>query len=86
MGLEVFLLSFIQQELSFIFILTLLSTIHRSRINQELGSSPRASWGRCRGGDVQKGPSVGSSHSRSPESSSGSKTAVPPRIPEGKQP
>lgn len=53
MGLEVFLLSFIQQELSFIFILTLLSTIRSSHVNQELGSSPWASWGRCWRGDVR---------------------------------
>lgn len=39
MKMEMFLLSFIQKELSFIFILTLLSNVHSSLIHEELGSS-----------------------------------------------
>ena len=43
MGLEVFLLSLKQQEFVFIFILAVLSNMHCSYINQELGSNLRAS-------------------------------------------
>ena len=72
-----FLRSLIQHELAFIFILILLSDMHCSYINQELGSNLSASLGRCwwrgcgvgaftvtLGTNVQKGFSVGSSTPR----------------------
>ena len=49
MGLEVFLLSLKQQEFVFIIILAVLSSMHCSYINQELGSNLRASLVRGKG-------------------------------------